>query len=331
MTSVRVLITGGAGYIGSHTLRALRARGDDVVVFDDLSKGHRQAVPEEILETGSLLDRAAVKRLFDRTPFDAVMHFASHCLVGESVAEPRKYFRDNLVGAVTLLEEMLDHGVGRFVFSSSCATYGDPIAVPIDEDHPQSPVNPYGETKLAIERMLRAYGAAYGLRSISLRYFNAAGADPSAEIGEKHDPESHLVPLVLDAVYDPAKSITIHGEDYPTPDGTCIRDYVHVVDLADAHARALDRLESVSSAEAFNLGTGQGHSVREVIEAAERLTGRKVRTQVGPRRAGDPPALVARAERARVALGWEPRHSSLETILRTAWAWRQRRDTVFPG
>jgi UDP-glucose-4-epimerase GalE len=328
---VKVLVTGGAGYIGSHAVRALDARGHESVVFDNLSKGHRQAVPRGApLVEGDLLDRGSLAAALDRTPVDAVMHFAAHCYVGESVADPRKYFRDNLVGAIHLFEEMLDRKIRFTIFSSTCATYGDPVTMPMGEDHPQSPVNPYGETKLEIEKMLRWYDAAYGLRSTSLRYFNAAGAEPSSAIGEKHDPETHLVPLLLDAAFESGHSVTIFGDDYPTSDGTCIRDYVHVTDLADAHVLALERMVRLDRSDAFNLGTGMGYSVLEVVEAARRITGRAITTVIGPRRGGDSPELVARADRAREELGWAPRCSSLDTIVRTAWEWRQVRDQVFP-
>lgn len=328
---MKILVTGGAGYVGSHAVRVLVARGFDVVVLDDLSKGHTEAVPPGLLETGSLLDRTRVEEVFDRHRPEAVMHFASHCAVGESVEDPRKYFRDNLTGAIQLFEAVLDHGVRRVVFSSTCAIYGDPVTVPMDEDHPQAPVNPYGETKLAIEKMLRAYDAAYGLRSACLRYFNAAGADPAGGIGEKHDPEGHLIPRILDVAYAGTGAVTVNGTDHPTPDGTCIRDYVHVTDLGHAHALALAWMAREDRSGAFNLGTGTGRSVAEVVDVVRRVTGKPIATIEGPRREGDPPALVARSDRARRELGWEPRHSSIETIVETAWAWRRVRDAVFSG
>lgn len=328
---MKILVTGGAGYVGSHTVRLMQQRGDEPVVFDNLSKGHRGAVAADRLVEGDLLDRSSLCRAFDSGPFDAVMHFAAHYDVGESVVDPRKYFRDNLIGALHLFEEMLDRKIRFVILSSTCATYGNPLFVPMGEEHPQNPVNPYGETKLEIEKMLRAYDRAYGLRSTSLRYFNAAGADPSGALGEKHAPETHLIPIVLDAAFDPSRTVTIYGRDYPTPDGTCIRDYVHVTDLADAHLRALDHMVRTRSSAAFNLGTGKGHSVLEVLETARSVTGREVRVVDGPRREGDPAELVARADRARIDLGWEPKYSSLRTIVETAWEWRKVRDRVFPG
>jgi UDP-arabinose 4-epimerase len=328
---MKILVTGGAGYVGSHAVRVLDAKGFEIVVLDDLSKGHREAVPPALLEEGSLLDRGRLEDVFRRHRPDAVMHFASHCAAGESVEDPRKYFRDNLTGAIQLFEAVLDHGVRRVVFSSTCAVYGAPVRVPMDEDHPQAPVNPYGETKLAIEKMLRAYDAAYGLRSACLRYFNAAGADPAGGIGEKHDPEGHLIPRILDVAHAGTGTVTVNGTDYPTPDGTCVRDYVHVTDLGEAHALALAWMERADRSGAFNLGTGKGHSVTEVIDIVRRITGQPIAIATGPRREGDPPVLVACADRARGELGWEPRYSSLETIVGTAWTWRRVRDTVFPG
>jgi len=328
---MKILVTGGAGYVGSHAVRVLTSRGFEVVVLDDLSAGHPEAVPRGLLEEGSLLDRGRVGDVFARRRPDAVMHFASHCAVGESVENPRKYFRDNLTGAINLFEAVLDHGVRRVVFSSTCAVYGDPVRVPMDEEHPLAPVNPYGETKLAIERMLRAYDRAYGLRSVCLRYFNAAGADPAGGIGEKHDPEGHLIPRILDVAYAGTGAVTVNGADYPTPDGTCVRDYVHVTDLGEAHALALDWMDRGERSGVFNLGTGKGHSVAEVIDAVRRITGTPIAVAKGPRREGDPPALVARADRARRELGWDPRFSSLDTIVQTAWSWRRVRDELFPA
>jgi len=328
---MKILVTGGAGYVGSHAVRVLAARGYEIVVLDDLSTGHRAAVPAGMLEEGSLLDRARLADVFARHRPEAVMHFASHCAVGESVENPRKYFRDNLTGAIQLFEAVLDHGVGRVVFSSSCAVYGDPVRVPMDEDHPLAPVSPYGETKLAIEKMLRAYDAAYGLRSVCLRYFNAAGADPGGGIGEKHDPEGHLIPRILDVAHAGAGAVTVNGTDHPTPDGTCVRDYVHATDLGEAHALALGWMARADRSGAFNLGTGKGYSVAEILEVARRITGKPIAGAPGPRRAGDPPVLVARADRARADLGWEPRLSSIETIVETAWTWRRAQGAVITG
>jgi UDP-glucose-4-epimerase GalE len=316
-----VLVTGGAGYIGSHTVRLLRSRGEDVRVADDLSAGHAESVPGVPLHVLDLRDRPAVQALFDALRPEAVIHFAARCYVGESVENPRKYFEDNLGTALNVLGAMTDSGCRRFVFSSTCATYGEPRTVPIPEDHPQDPVNPYGESKLFIERILRRYDAAYGLKSVSLRYFNAAGADASGDIGESHAPETHLIPLMIRAILDPAFTLTVFGDDYPTPDGTCIRDYIHVTDLAEAHARALEHLRLTGRSDAFNLGTGSGHSVREMIARLEALTGRPVQRRAGPRREGDPPALVADAGKAAREMGWQCRHSDIGSILSTAWKW----------
>ena len=322
--SQAVLVTGGAGYIGSHACKALAGAGFQPVVFDNLSRGHREAVRWGPLVEGDLADRQRLCAALIEHKVEAVMHFAAYAYVGESVTDPALYYRNNLGGTLSLLEAMREAGVGEIVFSSTCATYGIPDGVPIREDAPQRPVNPYGETKLAIERALHWYAAAYGLRSVSLRYFNAAGADPEGEIGEHHEPETHLVPLVLQAALGHGPHIEIYGTDYPTPDGTAIRDYVHVCDLAIAHLRALERLRGGGGSAAVNLGTGQGHSVREVIAAAELASGRKVPARAAPRRPGDPPALVADPSLAGEILGWHPQHSDLDTIIRTSLAWHTR-------
>ena len=322
--SQAVLVTGGAGYIGSHACKALAGAGFQPVVFDNLSRGHREAVRWGPLVEGDLADRQRLCAALIEHKVEAVMHFAAYAYVGESVADPALYYRNNLGGTLSLLEAMREAGIGEIVFSSTCATYGIPDGVPIREDAPQRPVNPYGETKLAIERALHWYAAAYGLRSVSLRYFNAAGADPEGEIGEHHEPETHLVPLVLQAALGHGPHIEIYGTDYPTPDGTAIRDYVHVCDLAIAHLRALERLRGGGGSAAVNLGTGQGHSVREVIAAAELASGRKVPARAAPRRPGDPPALVADPSLAGEILGWHPQHSDLDTIIRTSLAWHTR-------
>jgi len=322
--SQAVLVTGGAGYIGSHACKALAGAGFQPVVFDNLSRGHREAVRWGPLVEGDLADRQRLCAALIEHKVEAVMHFAAYAYVGESVADPALYYRNNLGGTLSLLEAMREAGVGEIVFSSTCATYGIPDGVPIREDAPQRPVNPYGETKLAIERALHWYAAAYGLRSVSLRYFNAAGADPEGEIGEHHEPETHLVPLVLQAALGHGPHIEIYGTDYPTHDGTAIRDYVHVCDLAIAHLRALERLRGGGGSAAVNLGTGQGHSVREVIAAAELASGRKVLARAAPRRPGDPPALVADPSLAGEILGWHPQHSDLDTIIRTSLAWHTR-------
>ncbi len=322
--SQAILVTGGAGYVGSHACKVLARAGYRPVVFDNLSRGRREAVRWGPLVEGELADMARLSAALAEHRVSAVMHFAAYAYVGESVADPALYYRNNLGGTLSLLEAMRDAGVGEIVFSSTCATYGTPDAVPIREEAPQRPINPYGETKLAIERALHWYGQAYGVRSAALRYFNAAGADPEGEIGECHEPETHLVPLVLQAALGRRPQIDIFGTDYPTPDGTAIRDYVHVQDLGVAHLRALERLRGGGGSIAVNLGTGSGHSVREVIAAAEAATGRKVPAQAAPRRPGDPPALVADPSLAAEILGWRPQHSDLDTIIRTALAWQTR-------
>ena len=316
-----VLVTGGAGYIGSHTCKALAAAGYSPVALDNLVHGHRWAVRWGPFEQADLADREAIERVLRRHDIGAVIHFAAYAYVGESMSDPGKYFRNNVAHTLNLLEAMRAVGVGRIVFSSTCATYGMPEAVPIAEGERQLPVNPYGESKLFIERALYWHGAAHGLRWTALRYFNAAGADPDGEIGEDHDPETHLIPLAIETALGRRRELQVLGTDYPTPDGTAVRDYVHVTDLADAHVRALRHLEGEGPSGALNLGTGRGHSVREVIAMVERVSGRKVNARNAPRRAGDPPVLVAAPGRARELLGWEPRWSSLETIVQTAHRW----------
>jgi UDP-glucose-4-epimerase GalE len=323
---VAVLVLGGAGYIGSHAARALRRSGYEVVLYDNLSTGFRcLAQGFELLE-GDIADEARLRPVLARV--DAVMHFAAHAYVGESVENPRKYFQNNVVGALSLLNSVLDAGIRRFVFSSTCAVYGIPGQIPITEETPREPVNPYGASKLFFENALQAYSRAYGLRSVSLRYFNAAGADESGEIGELHDPETHLVPLALAAATANGPELLIYGSDYPTPDGTCLRDYIHVNDLADAHVRALQYLEKNGDekggdSQAINLGTGRGNSVLEVIRAAENTTGRPVRRKIGPRRPGDPPVLVADPAKAQRALGWTAKRN-LGDIVSSAWTWMQK-------
>ena len=318
-----VLVTGGAGYIGSHACKALAAAGYVPVTFDNLVYGHRSAVRWGPFVHGDILDRAALDAALRAWQPVAVMHFAAFAYVGESVTNPGKYYRNNVVGSLTLLEAIRDAGVGRLVFSSTCATYGVPQAVPIAEDHSQNPINPYGASKLMVERLLRDFDAAHGLRSISLRYFNAAGADPDGETGEDHEPETHLIPLVLDAAAGKRPDVTVFGRDHPTPDGTCIRDYIHVADLARAHVMALQGLERGATTTAYNLGNGTGYSVHEVIETAGIVTGRPIPVRFGPRRAGDPPELVGDASRIRAELGWAPRHADLADIVGTAWRWHQ--------
>ena len=320
--TTRVLVTGGAGYIGSIVTEQLIARNRQVVVLDDLSTGHRAAIPEGAqFVRGGIGDRAALKEIFRGPPIDAIVHLAAFALVEESVANPDKYRANNVAAARVLLDAAVAAGVRRFVFSSSCTVYGVPRAVPIPEDAPMAPMSPYGETKLEFERVLGEYAARHTLSSVSLRYFNAAGA--SDERGEDHDPESHLIPNVLAVALGKRAAVDIFGIDYPTPDGTAVRDYIHVDDLADAHVRALDIPPNGGGAIALNLGTGQGSSVRQVVDMARRITGHAIPSTDRPRRAGDPPALVAAPQRAAAALGWRPRRSSLDEILGSAWRWHR--------
>jgi len=319
---VRVLVTGGAGYVGSVSVEALLAAGHEVVVLDDLSTGHRGALPSAVAAVeGSVTGAVILREILERQRSEAVLHCAARSLVGESLADPAGYYRDNVGGGLTLLEAMRATGVRRLVFSSSAAVYGEPASAPVTEDAPLQPISPYGETKRAFEAMLEWYGRAYGLRSISLRYFNAAGA--SASNGEDHDPETHLIPNVVAAALG-MRELVLFGDDYPTPDGTPIRDYIHVADLADAHLLALEATASGTGAEAYNLGSGRGFSVREVLTVAEAIAGRPIAHRIGPRRPGDPPVLVASAERAASVLGWRARRGSLEEIVGSAWAWAQR-------
>lgn len=318
----QVLVTGGAGYIGSHAAKALKRAGYGVVVYDNLSAGHRQAVKFGALVEGDIADVAAVRAAIRQHHITAVMHFAAFLDVGESVRLPAKYYRNNVVGTLGVLEAMAAEGVQRFVFSSTCATYGEPTETPIPETHPQRPINSYGASKLVIEQALPHFERAHGLTSIALRYFNAAGADPDGEIGEDHSPEIHLIPRAIEAATGGA-GLQIFGDDYPTPDGTCLRDYVHVTDLADAHVKALAGLEQGLPSSAFNLGTGHPQSVKDVIDTVERVLGRAVPRTLAPRRPGDPAALFANPTRARSTLGWTPTHSDLESIVRTAWQWHQ--------
>jgi len=320
-----VLVTGGAGYVGSHACKALAGAGYRPVVYDNLSRGHREAVRWGPLVEGDLHDSPGLAAALRAHKITAVMHFAALAYVGESMTDPETYYRNNVGGTLALLAAMREAEVARIVFSSTCAIYGVPDRVPIVETTAKAPLNPYGETKLAIERALRWYGEAYGLRSVSLRYFNAAGADPEGEIGEDHQPETHLIPLVLEAALGNRAQIDVFGTDYATPDGTAIRDFIHVQDLAEAHVKALDRLLGGGLSLTLNLGTGVGHTVREVIAAAERITGHRIPRREGPRRPGDPPVLVADASRAREVLGWTPGLSDLDTIIKTAWAWHTRK------
>jgi UDP-arabinose 4-epimerase len=319
-----ILVTGGAGYVGSHACKALAAAGYTPVVYDNLGRGHRELVRWGPLEVGDLRDPARLDEVFARHRPAAVMHFAAFAYVGESVQDPGLYYRNNVGGTLELLEAMRRASIGALVFSSTCATYGIPERMPIGEETPQRPINPYGTTKLVIERVLADFDSAYGLRSVSLRYFNAAGCDPDGETGEIHDPETHIIPRVLMAAIGELPHVDIFGIDYPTPDGTCLRDYIHVADLAQGHVQALDYLQRGGATTAINLGTGRAFSVREVIAAAEHVTGRSIPVRETARRAGDPPVLVADARRARETLGFAPRYTEIAPIVETAWRWHTR-------
>jgi UDP-glucose-4-epimerase GalE len=318
-----VLVTGGAGYIGSHAAKALARAGYRVVVYDSLVAGHRQAAKFGDFVEGDITDTAALRDTLRTHDVSAVMHFAAFLDVGESVRDPIRYYRNNVVGALSVLEAMTAANVKRFVFSSTCATYGEPIETPIAETHPQKPINSYGETKLAVERALPHFARAHGLQSIALRYFNAAGADPDGEIGEDHSPEIHIIPRAIQAASG-GPGLQVFGDDYPTPDGTCLRDYIHVSDLADAHLRALEALVETGKSGAYNLGTGHPHSVKDVIGAVEKVTGKNVPWTLGPRRAGDPAVLYAAPDKARAELHWTPRFPALQQIVDTAWNWHRQ-------
>jgi UDP-arabinose 4-epimerase len=321
---VSVLIAGGAGYIGSHAAKVVAQAGLEPVVLDNFVYGHRWAAKWGPLVEGDLGDKAFVERVLKEHKVTSVIHFAAFAYVGESVTHPRKYFHNNVVNTLNLLDAMVDHGVRDIVFSSTCATYGEPTKVPISEDQPQMPVNPYGESKLAVEKILGWYQKAYDIHFAALRYFNAAGADPDGEIGEDHDPETHLIPLAIEAALGRGKELQIFGTDYPTPDGTAIRDYIHVTDLAEAHVLALAHLGKGTQALKLNLGTGKGHSVREVLAAVEKVSGRKVPAREVGRRPGDPPSLVADARKASEVLAWRPRYAALETIVEHALKWHEK-------
>jgi UDP-glucose 4-epimerase len=327
---MRILVIGGAGYVGSHTVRRLALSGHEVWVYDNLSLGHRQSVPDGMLIEGELADRDKLRTVLLDKKIDAVMHFAAFALVGESVAEPAKYYQNNVSATLELLEAMREAKVWRIVFSSTTATYGQPDKIPISESTLQLPINPYGFTKLVIEHALTDYAHAYGFGCAALRYFNAAGASPSGDIGEDHTPESHLIPIVLQTALGQRESIGIFGDDYPTPDGTCIRDYVHVDDLADAHLRALNLLEPGTNLQ-LNLGSGHGHSVRSVIEACRTVTGHSIPTTIQPRRAGDPAELIADSRLAQQVLGWTPAYVDIEAIVATAWKWHQSHPHGYAG
>lgn len=323
-----ILVTGGAGYIGSHAVLALSKAGYEVIVLDNLSYGHRELV-EQVLQVklvvGDTTDRALLDRIFTTHDITAVMHFAAYIAVGESVTDPAKYYRNNVTGTLTLLEAMLAASIKKFIFSSTCALYGVPKTVPITEDHPQDPISPYATSKWMVERILSDFDRAYGLKSVRFRYFNAAGADPTGLLGEDHAPETHLIPLVLLTALGKHEYISILGTDYPTSDGTCIRDYIHVTDLAQAHVLGLEYLLKGGDSEVFNLGNGSGFSVRQVIETARLVTGKEIKAVEGDRRPGDPPILVGSSDRASKALGWRPQYPDLNDILTHAWHWHQQR------
>lgn len=320
-----ILVAGGAGYIGSHTVKYLLKNNYKVVVLDNLVYGHKGAVLTSNFEQVDLADKNSVDKVFKKYSFDAVIHFAAYTYVGESVANPQKYYWNNVVNTLNLLDVMIDNNVKNIVFSSTCATYGNPQYMPLDEKHSQLPINPYGKTKFMMEQIMSDYEVAYGLKYVALRYFNAAGADADGELGESHNPETHLIPLVLQAVKGERANITVFGTDYDTPDGTCIRDYIHVEDLADAHMKAVEKLFATQTSYALNLGTGIGTSVKEIINATEDVTGKKVPVTYGERRAGDPAKLYASNEKAKDVLNWIPKYTDIKQIIQTAWLWEQNK------
>ncbi|RKP45828.1 UDP-glucose 4-epimerase GalE [Cohnella endophytica] len=319
-----VLVTGGAGYIGSHAVAALLEKGEQVVIVDNMYQGHREAILGGKLYEGDLRDPDFLARVFQENDIDGVIHFAANSLVGESMKDPGKYYHNNVYGTLCLLEQMQKAGVSRIVFSSTAATYGEPERVPIDEYDRTVPTNAYGETKLAMEKMIRWFDTAHGIKFISLRYFNAAGAHDSGRIGEDHSPETHIVPLVLQVALGQREFISVFGDDYPTEDGTCIRDYIHVSDLADAHILALERLREGGESAIYNLGSGNGYSVKQVVDVSRQVTGHSIPAKIEPRRAGDPAVLIASSARARNELGWAPRREKLEDIIGSAWRWHQQ-------
>ncbi len=327
----RILVVGGAGYIGSFMCKYLAQKGYKPIVLDSLERGHRASVRWGPLYEGCLSDAELLGEIFGRHEIAAVMHFAAYCYVGESVEKPPMYYRNNVANTLALLETMVAHNVRRFIFSSTCATYGEPVEIPITEDHPQHPINPYGRTKLMVEWMLRDFQTAHGLGFTALRYFNAAGADPEGELGEDHRPETHLIPLVLQTALGQRDRVAVFGRDYPTRDGTCIRDYIHIDDLAQAHALALERLLDGDPGGCYNLGNGAGYSVREVIETAGRVTGRPIPHRSAARRPGDPATLIGSSDRAMSELGWRPRFGDLETIIETAWRWHEAHPHGYEG
>ena len=320
-----ILIAGGAGYIGSHANKILNKRGYKTVVYDNLSLGHREFVKWGHFVLGDLADKDRLRLCFKTYPIEAVMHYCAFCSVGESVDHPSEYYRNNVVNTLNLLDVMVEYGVKYFIFSSTCATYGNPLKIPLTEDHPQQPTTPYGKSKLMVEQILKDYDKAHGIRHVCLRYFNAAGADPECEIGEWHEPEGHLIPLVLQVATGQREHVQIYGTDYETPDGTCIRDYIHINDLAAGHLLALEYLQGGAPSNAFNLGNGNGFSVREVIHAAERVTGKSIKAVETERRPGDTPILVGSSDKARKNLTWQPKYPDINEIIKTAWLWQLSR------
>lgn len=316
-----ILVTGGAGYIGSHTVLFLRERGEEVIVLDNLDKGHPEALQGTTFFHGQINDEAILEKIFTTHSIEAVIHFAANSLVGESVQKPLDYYNNNVIGTHTLVKKMVEYKIGHLVFSSTAATYGEPVQIPIKEEDPTIPTNPYGETKLAIEKMLKWCSDAYGLSHVCLRYFNAAGADPYGRIGEDHTPETHLIPIVLQAALGQRESVAIFGNDYDTEDGSCVRDYIHVMDLANAHYLALKKLQAGGRSSIYNLGNGQGFSVQEVIDVCRKVTGKEINAEVAPRRTGDPAVLIASYDKAKEELGWKPRYPSLEEMVTHAWNW----------
>ncbi|MGK7933212.1 MAG: UDP-glucose 4-epimerase GalE [Microcystaceae cyanobacterium] len=323
-----ILVTGGAGYIGSHAVQTLQKSGYNVIILDNLVYGHQDIVDNALkvpLIVGDINDRFLLDEIFSTYDITAVMHFSAYIFVGESVSDPAKYYRNNVVGTLTLLEAMVAASIKNFVFSSTCATYGLPQTIPLTENHPQNPINPYGWTKLMVEQILKDFHRAYGLKSVIFRYFNASGASPEGDLGEDHNPETHLIPLVLQTALGLRDAISIFGTDYDTPDGTCVRDYIHVVDLAQAHILGLEYLLNGGESESFNLGNGNGFSVKEVIETATQVTNKEIKVEIGDRRAGDPPYLVGSSEKAQKILGWKPQYSDLKDTIAHAWQWHQKR------
>ncbi len=321
---MNILVVGGAGYIGSHMVKHLLKDGHHVIVVDNLSTGYKDAVLTKAFFEVDISDQKNLSKIFEANSIDAVFHFASFIQVGESVTDPAKYYRNNVAATLSLLEVMVKFKVMHFVFSSTAAVFGNPTYSPIDEKHPKEPINPYGQSKLMVEKILEDFDRAYGLKSVSLRYFNAAGADPEGELGERHIPETHLIPLVLQAASGRRDSISVFGQDYDTPDGTCVRDYIHINDLADAHVKAIDYLKKGNPCAAFNLGNGKGFSVKEIIDAAVKVTGKKIPVEYVERRAGDPATLVADASLAQKVLGWIPQYQNVEDIISHAWAWEEK-------